>query len=366
MTTANYTTSASPHLTITCHNDLSIAGTGDNALSITIDDDSPASKIERSGETITVTAMDTCDIVCPTNTSITIELVSGDLRVTQIKGTLAIDTVNGDAALRDVGPAMVKVVQGDLSIRDVTGDMRIEMVRGDAKVKRISGQLSIDRVSGDLVAHDLGLSAALGNVAGDLLIETELQAGQSYSAKANGDIVLRISGGGAQFALNARGDLRTRVPLSNWQGNEHAGTGTLGDGSANVALNAGGDLLILPGTGHWDTDTFSDQVETMIESAMSQFESQMSKVKHELEERWGSHADRVAERAKRSAERAKKRAERAAGSWGAYFTVGKVPPTPPAPSEPVTDQERLMVLKMVEEGKLSADLAAQLLAAMEG
>jgi hypothetical protein len=365
MTTENYTTSNSPHLTLTCHSDLSIAGTGDNAVSIAIDDDSPATKIDRSGETITVTAMDACDIVCPPNTSITIELASGDLRVTGIKGTLAINTVNGDAALRDIGPAMIKTVQGDLSIRDVTGDLRVETARGDAKVKRIDGQITIDHVAGDLVAHDLGRGAAFAHVTGDLAIETELEPGQSYSGQANGDIVLRVNGGGAQLTLSAKGDLRTRVPLTNWQGDDRSGSGTLGDGSASVALNANGDVLILPGQGRWDTGAFAGQVESMIESAMSQFESQMSRVQHEMEERWGSQAERAAERARRSAERAKKRAERAAGSWGAYFTLGKVP-TPPMPPEPVTDQERMMVLKMVEGGKLTADQAAQLLAAMEG
>jgi hypothetical protein len=102
----------------------------------------------------------------------------------------------------------------------------------------------------------------------------------------------------------------------------------------------------------------------MIESAMSQFETQMSQVQHDLEQRFGKfdkQAEKAAERAARSAERAKRRAERAAGSWG--FTVGR-PPVPPA--EPVTDQERLMILKMVEEGKITADQAAQLLSALEG
>jgi hypothetical protein len=102
----------------------------------------------------------------------------------------------------------------------------------------------------------------------------------------------------------------------------------------------------------------------MIESAMSQFESQMSQVQRDLEQRFGKfdkQAEKAAERAARSAERAKRRAERAAGSWG--FPAGR-PPAPP--SEPVTDQERLMILKMVEEGKITADQAAQLLSALEG
>jgi hypothetical protein len=369
MTSANYATSNTPHLTITCHNDLTITGGSEPSVEINIDAESPANRIDRNGETITVMATDLCDVTCPTGTSITIELVSGDLRVTQIKGTLAINVVNGDATLRDSGPAEVQAVQGDLSVRDIDGDLRVGTVRGDAKVKRVSGQFTIENVSGDLMAHDLARVATAGNVGGDASLEIEFEAGQTYSARAGGDIVLRIDGGGATFALNAGGDIRSRVPMTNWQGNGQQATGTLGDGSAKVTLMAGGDILILPGkTGFFDPEGLSDQVESLIESAMGQFESQMTRVQRELEERWGkgSSVEKAAERAKRSAERAKRRAERAAETWGTFFSPGR-PPSPPAPpDEPVSDQERLMVLKMVEEGKLSVEEASKLLAAMEG
>jgi len=369
MTSTNYATSNTPHLTITCHNDLVISGGAQTSMDINIDDDSPANRIERSGETITVVAMDSCVVTCPIGTSITIELASGDLRVTQIKGTLAINAVNGDAVLRDIGPAEIQTVQGDVSIRDVDGDLRVGTVRGDAKIKRVEGQFSIGRVAGDLVAHDLAGAATFGDIGGDASLEVVFVAGQSYAVHAGGDVVLRIDGGGAELTLNAGGDIRSRVPMISWQGNGHQATGTLGDGSAKVALMAGGDILILPGkVSGFDADTLSDQVESMIESAMGQFETQITRVQRELEERWGKGGsiEKAAERARRSAERAKKRAERASENWGAFFTPGR-PPAPPAPpSEPVSDQERLMVLKMVEEGKLSVDEASKLLSAMEG
>ena len=369
MTVANYSTSGSPQLVITCHNDLSVTGSGEANVNIVIADDSPANRIERNGETITITALDSCEIVCPSGASIAIEQVSGDLRVTQIKGTLAIQTVNGDAALRDVGPTAVQMVQGDLSVRDADGDVRIGTVRGDAKLKRIGGQVTVDRISGDLVAQDLDTGAAFNQILGDAALEIEFAPAQVYAANAKGDIALRINGGGAELALKANGDVRSRVPMINWQGNEHQAVGTIGDGSAKVALTAGGDLLILPGKSGsgFDPDVFSDQVESMIGSAMSQFESQMSRVQRELEERWGKNnpLERAAERAKRSAERAQRRVERAAGSWGTSFAPGR-PPAPPKPAQPVSDEERLLILKMVESKQISVDEAAKLLASLEG
>src|SRR5512145_3233939 len=130
MTNANYATSASPQLKISCHADLQITGSPENSVVIDIDDNSPASRIERQDETILVTAKGDCDITCPIGSLLTVEHASGDLRVIQVKGGLVVNTINGDAVLHDVGPATIKAVQGDLSLRDVGGDVQIEVVRG--------------------------------------------------------------------------------------------------------------------------------------------------------------------------------------------------------------------------------------------
>jgi hypothetical protein len=367
MTNANYTTTATPQLKISCHADLQITGAPDNIVVIDIDDNSPASRIDRQDEVIVVTAVRDCDITCPIGSQLTIEHASGDLRVLQVKGALAVNVINGDAVLHDVGPVTIKAVQGDLSLRDAGGDVQIEVVRGDAKLKRVAGSVAIHKVAGDLVANDLNGGLAINDVGGDASIQTGLTAGWPYVVKAGGDVIFRVAGGGGQFALNCKGDLRVRLPMTNWTGNDRTATGTYGDGAANVTLQANGDLLVLPATTpgtSFDPDVLSEQVEAMIESAMSQFETQMSQVQRDLEQRFGKfdkQAEKAAERAARSADRAKRRAERAAGSWG--FTAGR-PPTPP--TEPVSDQERLLILKMVEEGKITADQAAQLLAALEG
>jgi hypothetical protein len=369
MTNANYTTTATPQLKISCHADLQITGAPDNIVVIDIDDNSPASRIDRQDDVIMVSAASDCDITCPIGSQLTIEHASGDLRVLQVKGALAVNVINGDAVLHDVGPATIKAVQGDLSLRDAGGDVQIEVVRGDAKLKRVTGSITISKVAGDLVASDLGGGLAVNMVGGDASLQTSLAVGRLYALKTGGDIIFRVEGGGGQFALNCKGDLRVRLPMTNWTGNDRSATGAYGDGSAQITLIGNGDLLVLPATTgtSFDPDVLSEQVEAMIESAMSQFETQMTQVQRDLELRFGKfdkQAEKAAERAARSADRAKRRAERAAGSWG--FTGGRAPAPPVPPSEPVSDQERLLILKMVEEGKITADQAAQLLAALEG
>src|SRR3972149_133123 len=205
MTNANYTTTAAPQLKISCQADLQIVGTSDNVVVIDIDDTSPASRIERQGEIIVGTAMRDCNISCPSGATLTLEHVSGDLRVTQVKGVLAVNTVNGDAVLHDVGPVSLKTVQGDLSLRDAGGDVQIEVVRGDAKLKHVAGSVALNKVAGDLIANDLGGGLAVSNVGGDASLQTSLTAGQSYAVKAGGDVILRVDGGGGPLALDCKG-----------------------------------------------------------------------------------------------------------------------------------------------------------------
>lgn len=367
MVRANFTLDGTPRITVTCHNDLAITGTPGHTLTVDIDDESPASRVDRHDLNVEVQAANDCAITCPDDAELLIKHASGDLHVSQIKGAITIGTVNGDAALYDIGPLQLQTVQGDLSLRDAGGDVHIDTVRGDAKLKRVAGRVNVGRVAGDLVAHDLDSGATFGKVGGDAQLELEFKPGEAYLTKAGGDIDLRVNGGGATLTLACQGDLRTRLPLTNWAGNDQSGRGVYGDGSASVSLSAGGDLLVRPAKpDRFDPDALSDQVESMIESAMSQFESQMSKVQRDLAERWNQsgQAQRAAERAQRSAERLKRRTERTAGAWSTAYTPPARPPAPP--SEPVSDEERLLVLKMVQEGKLSVDEAAKLLAAMEG
>ena len=77
---------------------------------------------------------------------------------------------------------------------------------------------------------------------------------------------------------------------------------------------------------------------------------------------------RNAERRAREAERTAVRVERRHGRhdpaiWS--FATPPAPPRPPKPqTPPVSEEERLMILRMVSEGKISVEQAEQLLAAL--
>jgi hypothetical protein len=174
------------------------------------------------------------------------------------------------------------------------------------------------------------------------------------------------------------------LPLQTTERSSRRIVGTLGEGKAELILRARGDLAISE-----RGDTWGPAVETEFESAMEnwaqQFEAQMADMQRKLEERLANipyvDGEQVARRAQEAAERARRQAERAterarmraerAGrkqehrGHGTRWTWS--PPQPPKPpAEPISDAERMAILKMVQDKKITADEAAKLLAALEG
>jgi hypothetical protein len=94
-------------------------------------------------------------------------------------------------------------------------------------------------------------------------------------------------------------------------------------------------------------------------------------------ERLREKAEKQAERAMRSAERAARRAEQKIDkgkrkrSFTLSFGGGSASRStrhsrPQPPREPVSDEERLMILRMVEARQISVEEAERLLSALEG
>lgn len=405
-----FDTSPTPHITIEmCGGDLSLAAA--DAPQVLVDLSRDDGDIQREGETLRIRSGGDCKITCPPGASITIEQVGGDLSVQDVKGTLAVRSAGGDVSLRGAGVVTIQSAAGDVSARDIAGDLRIEAIRGDLEVRRVAGQFIAANVGGDLSARALGRGFDI-SAACDVSLEADIQAGETYRARAGCDLTLRVPyDASARFKLSAGGEIGRRIELSEWQGNSHTGQGAMGKGEAEVELVAGGDLMLLPARSKGD-DVFGfnfDAIDSQIGAKMEQFErdldAKMAKLNEQIArmaavgaadlevrlsrastERVTRHAERAAEHARRqaehAAERARRQAERAAerarrraersSRWHAAHIHVDIPPraarpsAPSKPAAPVTEAERLMILRMLEERKISVEEAGRLLDALEG
>jgi len=132
---------------------------------------------------------------------------------------------------------------------------------------------------------------------------------------------------------------------------------TLGDGSAVVTLNAEGDIRVTNQADAGDTaEEFGNFAGVGID--------------------WSGFGERISRQVEQATRRATKQAEDAArrvkgnvkvdvkmGRWN-WDLSPKGVPMPPKP--PVSDEERMAILKMLQEKKITAEEAEKLLAAMEG
>jgi len=384
-------TSATPHITVTeCMGNLVVRGSEERQIMLHAQGRTDDAVLEREGETFTLVARADCLLTCPPATTLTIGRVQGNLRVERVDGPVTSGTVHGNVKLRAVGPTALEQVFGNLSVRQVTGDLRAQIIRGNARVCQVEGTLSLDQVDGNLVAEGLQGGLATEQVGGNVWLRPPFSPGQTYRLSAKGNLAVNLPASASlRLAIRARGRVRSRVPDLTLEETDGETQGVLGAGEASLEAQVGGNVTLRPlepaeGLAEGlpldfvaDLEGLGAQIEANIAEAMAEMGVRLEKslshiddqeirqqVEREAEralrkaERAAGHARR---RAEREAERARLRAERAERRWR-RASGQRVHPR----REPATDEERMRVLRMVEEGKITPEQAADLLAALEG
>ncbi len=402
MWTQTVETTLSPTIVVEeCLGDLSVQGADEPRLTLSLRDGADALSLRREGETVFLTLRADAHLVCPRGARLTLAAVRGDLRVRDLSGSLTVGAVSGDGTFRQVGPLTLGEIYGDLSLHAVSGEVRIREVFGDARIQEVDGPLSVRAVRGDLRAAGLRGGAAVEGVGADLRLRPPYVPGAAYRFGVGSTARLLVpADAGVRFALRAGGRVRSTVPGLSLAEAGGVMTGTLGGGESLVEVVAGSHILLAPETGEeteWGAwaagmEDIGAVVEARIAEAMALLEARLDEtlrseeIRRRVEraaerarqaaeryareageaarreaERARREAEQEAERARREAERARMQAERAERRW--QRASGRRPE--PARTA-ATEAEILRVLRLVEEGKLTPEQAADLIAALEG
>ena len=310
----------------------------------------------------------------------------GDVYLRGVRGNIACDETGGQMHLADVGEVAVRQVNGDLTAEEVHGSLACHGAKGRATLRAVGGSVSIGGVGGDLVAEGCG---------------------GALSANCGGSAIL--SGIVGEVRVNAGGNIRCRFE-SNAGGSVKAVCG----GSLRVE---GGPTPVARGAGvHTFRVGALKNSYTLVAGGSVHIESEakLAGLGDDLGVRGARIAARAQRRAVRSLGKTIRRNLRAAGkkaaegswadarSWSFHFDTDS--PAPDAAkrerqlhsqfddfeidvdidvetdfdvdlgadfdseseseSEPVTEEERLTVLRMLSEGKITAAEAEQLLDAL--
>jgi len=409
LTKANADTTSDPEITLEIGGDVRLSGSdrneivaeGDAGIELTTSANGSQARLRCDGH---------CTVRVPRRARLRFDRIGGDARIKELEAELTLKDVAGDLVLRRVAGVKSDRVGGDLSAKYVAGPLLFGEVGGDVSARDVAGGLA-GAAGGDIYLRHIEAEAS-GSAGGDVVLNLDFAPPHAYDFSAGGDIICRVPPDvSAIITAQCTGDLSVDVPGARVEGRNGQKVITLGAGEAKVSLRAGSDIVISDVTtassGVADSgDDFGERIAAEIEAKVS---ARLAEVERELNAQFGNlnislsglggvDAERIAAKVRRAAEAARRRNDSAqrkaealsrkaealqrkaeqiterAGrrkSWGFTFTAPPRPPTPPAPprapgAEPVSEDERLAVLRMLEQGKISAADAAKLLAALEG
>lgn len=318
--------------------------------------------IQQNGDEVNISCQDDLTINVPKKSRVRILTVNGDMSVRGLAGEFEAETINGDVAIRDVGKVTLGMVESDFSLRGAWGDVHVNSVGGDASLSEVDGSIMLDSVSDDLAIRGVGGNLKV-DVDADVVVHLEPKPGQEYSVVAGDDIMLVLPEDvDATMTLSA-----DRIAV-NFPGVElddsTSQVVTLGEGAAKISLNAGSRVLVSTGAGAADSaDEFGNFAGMMFD---------WGGWGREIGEYWGNYGremgERMSQRAQVMARRAERKVRHAVGRRNASmkwtWDFDNMPKTPKR--EPVSEEERLTILRMLAEKKITSEQAEELLSALEG
>jgi hypothetical protein len=335
--------------------DLSLVGW--EGVDILLKGDDDEMQFNQDGETVTVSCEDDLSLRVPKAASVFVKKIDGDASIRGMLGGIEVQEIEGDLSIRDVDSAAIGKLNSDFSLRGAKGHLSIKSALGDVSIREVDGSVSLESVADDLALRD-ARGNINANVAGDVVLYLNPQSGNAYSVNAGDDILL-VMPPKANATLTLSAD---SIDIE-WKGikNDEDATSRiimLGDGSAIVNLTAGGDIRVSnqPNAGEtaedfgnfagigMDWSGFGERISRQVNRAVKQ-------------------ADDAARRVEERMSRRGPKVNVNMGRWN-WDLSPKGVPMPSKP--PVSDDERLAILKMLQEKKITAEEAEKLLAALEG
>ena len=197
-------------------------------------------------------------ITLPSGAATSIRTVSGNIRVTNVRGELRAESVSGNvvtsAATR---PSLVKSVSGDVHVSDASteGEVTVNTVSGRLSAHSLKARsLDLGSVSGDVSLTDVECERAdVKSVSGNIEYSGSLARNGRYHMNSHSGLLRLAISGNTGFELDATtfsGNVRSDIPLTlrttrNIPRMARSIRGSFGDASAIVTLQSfSGDITV--------------------------------------------------------------------------------------------------------------------------
>lgn len=373
--------------------------------------------VSKEANKAVVRCLSNCEIKIPYESSLTILTASGETFIKSLAAPLTVQQAAANLTLNDVCDALIEFVARDVNAREINGNLTIRHADRFVNASYVTGDFTAEFIG----AH-LTLNQAQGNVhvhaQGNATLNLNPQPGKQYSLETNGILTCHLpEEADVKINLKSEGPIIVKMGGKITTNLEHTYQLTLGEGSSALDLTAGGSISLLASdagfeqkTHHFDPD-FDLDMDTLAENITRQVQEQLSmqmglldaqmdmlintagiseEKAERIRKRTLDHIARAQQKIERAQERAalkielaRKKAEKTKPGKPGKETVREIQEGLAAAREvvslvlggsrkareereKVSEEERLMILNMLAEKKITAEEAETLLAALEG
>jgi hypothetical protein len=357
---------------VKCGGDLSVEGI-DTATLIVIVDHGEGLRMKEENGTFRITADSDCRVLLPRSVTVTIEKVGGDATISNLIGRVVVGKVGDNLKLEKIGGGSIESVGSDCLITDTEGEIEIARIGDSLTAENIQG-LQAGSVGSD--ARFKNINAKLDVTAGD---EISIQVAKpdlpEIRAKAGSDIhlfvvpeaqgQLNLSSGGEDIIVHAGGQ---DAELA--QGSFSI---LLGEGGSMVSFTAGDAIRVTDRESpQWDEERpvwsddhwkdFGIQIEQRVKEGLKLAEDAMEHAARQARMA-GRHAGKQVDRAMRDLEERGFNALKGRKVVG--FSTEEEKPAGKSSKTGPSDEERMLVLRMLQEKKITVEEAEKLLTALD-
>ncbi len=195
------------------------------------------------------------NVSAPAGTRIAVESISGNVRITDIKGDITVNTISGDLHIGGAGRVgTAKTISGTVEIVDtqIDGVLSTSSVSGDVVVRRVSARrLEAGSVSGNVRLEDVQCDrVSASTTSANIVFAGPLAKNGRYELKGfSGDVRVQLSGN-TGFELDAStfsGQIRSDdFPITaRGRASRRSLSGTYGDGSAMLDLQTFSGSIVI-------------------------------------------------------------------------------------------------------------------------
>lgn len=322
----------------------------------------------------------------PKTLEFVIERIHGNLETVGDLGKMLIENVSGNSSIRSLESLTIENVSGNCKVGTISTNADIHNVGGNFSFIVENGVMSIKGVGGNLSgkADGINLSTSVG---GNIKIMTNHFDGNENNLRAGGSIKLHILDF-ENLYLNARAG--GTASINSGDNLEKFSNGKFekkfGNGEKIVQLKAGGNIKVSNEEADFEiSQNFGTDDDDYLEEITRKFEARALQSSgfdfSDLFDIDGEIGERIREKTQMADEKIQRAMEKMEKKFSFREEFGSIPrpPKPPRPSSSpfpsesktatktssATTEERMMVLQMLQDKKISAEEADRILRALE-